>query len=242
MPARSHAASADRGKVGGVALGVPASAQAASVAMSLLGERAVVLELQPDLARGLPRRHARGPRPPWRGPGPASAPARRSRGRTAPPGPCDGIPGSSSGGSGRRPCNRSARPRRPSPRGSGSRRRGRAGTLTSSPLRMAASASFRLAPRGVRVPHPAGGELVVDPAVIADMAPARRRRTPRASSSRRSCGRRPRCGRGRRGTSARSRRACVFTSASLRSGSTQIARPLHRRQGNASNRALSVGL
>ena len=101
------------GKSAGSPSGAPASAQDARVAMSCCGERAVVLELRAQVRRRLSTGALTGPRPRRRCPRPASAPARRSPGRTAPPGPCGGIPGNSSGGSGPRPCCTSARSRRP---------------------------------------------------------------------------------------------------------------------------------
>ena len=217
-----------RGQVGGVALGAPASAQAASVAISAGRERPVVLELRADARRRASTAASAGPRPRWRCRRRACGPARRSPARTARPGPCGGTPGSSSGGSRRRPWRRSAPARSWAARGSGSRRPRRAPRRRSRrparrrrrrAARGSSGLAFRLLP---------GGELVVDPAVVADPALGvdheRLGRDLRAELARRA----PRRGRGRPGTSGRSPWRARATSASDRSGSTQTPTSFER--------------
>ena len=142
--------SAAGGRSAGLPSGAPASAQAASVAISWLGERTVVLELRRRRSARPSRGASTGPRPPRRCRRPACGPARRSRAGTARPGPGGGTPGSSSGGSERPPCCRWVRDDAAMNCGIGQPTAATCGTLTASPSSTAAMASCNSLPERVR--------------------------------------------------------------------------------------------
>ena len=115
----------------------------------LVGERADVLELDSRHEDRPSTAASRDPRPPRRCRRHAFAPGRKSRARTGPPAPADGIPGSSSGGSGPRPCSRSGRAAASGTSGNGQPTASTSGVLTSLPFKTAAIASLSSLPDGL---------------------------------------------------------------------------------------------